>query len=129
MYRPVRPIFIGLKMKLIPANVNSGAPCSQPRLVHVGTMFGIIPTLRCRTSTPFGSPVVPDVYMMSAMSSGPTGTWNSLVSMPAISSSHPSAPSAGPSAHTIDRSEGTPAHTTRAWSSRPAAVNITEISA
>ena len=32
MYSPVSPIFIGLKMKLMPANVNSGAPCSQPRL-------------------------------------------------------------------------------------------------
>ena len=80
MYRPVSPIFIGLKMKLMPANVNSGAPCSQPRSVQCGAPFGIIATLRCRTSTPFGRPVVPDVYMMSAMSSASTGTCMSLAS-------------------------------------------------
>ena len=74
MYSPVSPIFIGLKMKLMPANVNSGAPCSQPRFVQFGAVFGIIATLRCRTSTPFGRPVVPDVYMMSAMSSASSGT-------------------------------------------------------
>ncbi len=74
MYRPASPIFIGLKMKLMPANVNSGAPCSQPTLVQWGAEFGIIATLRCRTSTPFGRPVVPDVYMMSAMSSAASGT-------------------------------------------------------
>ena len=78
MYNPVSPIFIGLKMKLMPANVNSGAPCSQPTSVQLGAVFGIIATLRWRTSTPFGNPVVPEVYMMSAMSSASTGTWISL---------------------------------------------------
>ena len=102
MYSPVSPIFIGLKMKLMPANVNSGAPCSHPRFVHCGAPFGIIATLRCRTSTPFGRPVVPDVYMMSAMSSASSGTWISLASTPAISSSHPRTPSLAPSAQTID---------------------------
>ena len=95
MYSPVRPIFIGLKMKLMPANVNSGAPCNQPRCDQCGAAFGIIATLRCRTSTPFGRPVVPDVYMMSAMSSSATGTWIALASTPAISASQPSAPSFG----------------------------------
>jgi hypothetical protein len=32
-------------------------------------------TFRCRTTTPFGRPVVPEVYMMSAMSSASSGTW------------------------------------------------------
>ena len=65
----------------MPANVNSGAPCSQPRAGPAAARtFGIIAMLRWRTSTPFGNPVVPDVYMMSAMSSASTGTWNSLAS-------------------------------------------------
>ncbi len=64
-------------MKAIPANVNIGAPWIQPAPVQTGSWFGIIATLRWRTATPFGRPVVPDVYMMSARSSSERGTWRS----------------------------------------------------
>src|SRR5436309_10507572 len=63
-------------MKPIPAKVNSGLACSHHNPFHAGTALGIMATLRWRTATPFGRPVVPDVYMTSARSVASTGTWN-----------------------------------------------------
>ncbi len=75
-------------MNAMPANVNIGAPWIQPEPVQCGSWFGIIATLRCRTATPFGRPVVPDVYMMSARSSMLVGTWRSEPSAPQDASSN-----------------------------------------
>src|SRR5581483_323493 len=63
-------------MKPMPANVNSGLACSHHRPFHAGSALGIMAMLRWRTATPFGRPVVPEVYMMSARSPAVTGTWN-----------------------------------------------------
>ena len=60
----------------MPAKVNIGDACNHPLPVHRGSPLGTMATLRWRTTTPLGRPVVPDVYMRSAMSSPPTGTWN-----------------------------------------------------
>src|SRR4051812_1161860 len=63
-------------MKPMPAKVNRGLPCSHHKPFHSGAALGIMAMLRWRTATPFGRPVVPEVYMMSARSPASTGTWN-----------------------------------------------------
>ena len=62
-------------MKAIPANVNRGDPWSQLVPLQGGSPLGRSETLRWRTTTPFGDPVVPEVYMMSARSSSLRSTW------------------------------------------------------
>ena len=56
-------------MNAMPAKVNSGDAVHPAAPVHAGSLFGIMRELRWRTATPFGRPVVPEVYMMSARSS------------------------------------------------------------
>jgi hypothetical protein len=80
-YRPAMPSFIGLKMKPMPAKVNSGEPWSQPSPLKLGSDGATSERLSWRTATPLGRPVVPLVYMMSARSDPSTGTWYSLSSL------------------------------------------------
>ena len=58
----------------IPAKVNIGEACSHPAPDQRGRPLPIRAMLPWRTTTPFGRPVVPEVYMMSAMSADATGT-------------------------------------------------------
>lgn len=76
----------------MPANVNIGDACSHPWPDHGGRPLGSMATLRWRTTTPLGQPVVPEVYMRSAMSSPSRGTWISL-SSGSTASSHATVPS------------------------------------
>src|SRR5260370_41268389 len=62
-------------MKPRPAKVNTGVAVSHFNPFHDGSAFGSIAMLPCRTATPLGMPVVPDVYMTSARSVASTGTW------------------------------------------------------
>src|SRR5438093_12877247 len=73
-------------MKPIPAKVKSGLLCIHHAPDQFGKLFGIMATLPWRTATPLGRPVVPDVYMTSARSPAPTGTWKLLSSAASISS-------------------------------------------
>ena len=106
------PSFIGLYTKLMPAKVNRGEPCSQAVPVQGGSLLGRRDALRCRTTTPLGEPVVPEVYMMSARSSGSRSTWKSPASF-AATDSHGTTPGTGraappsPSVLTTSPSEGT----------------------
>ncbi len=90
----------------MPANVNIGEACSHPAPDHCGKPFGIMATFRWRTTTPFGRPVVPDVYIRSAMSSPSSGTWMAEQSG-SVASSHTTEPwpAAGPVV-TMVRSSG-----------------------
>ncbi len=71
---PRMPSFIGLYTDAIPAKVDSGEPCIQPAPVQWGKPLGIIAALSWRTTTPLARPVVPDVYIRSAMSWSSTAT-------------------------------------------------------
>ena len=71
----VIPDFIGLWMNPSPAKVKTGDAVSHPVPCHSGSWLGILATWPCRTATPLGRPVVPDVYMMSARSSPSSGAW------------------------------------------------------
>src|SRR5437763_13023913 len=73
-------------MKPMPAKVKSGLLCVHHAPDQLGKLLGIMATLPWRTATPLGRPVVPDVYMMSARSPAPTGTWKAESSAPSISS-------------------------------------------
>src|SRR6202034_416238 len=58
-----------------PANVNTGVAVSHFKPDHGGSALGNSAMLPCRTTTPFGMPVVPEVYMTSARSCSSSGTW------------------------------------------------------
>ncbi len=45
----------------IPANVNKGLECTHPPPVQFGSTAPIMDAFECRTATPLGRPVVPDV--------------------------------------------------------------------
>src|SRR5271166_4548150 len=62
-------------MKPRPAKVNTGVALSHFNPFHRGSALGSNATLPCRTATPFGMPVVPDVYITSARSVSSMGTW------------------------------------------------------
>src|SRR5438309_11359351 len=110
-------------MKPMPAKVNSGLLCIHHAPDQFGPLLGIMATFPWRTATPLGRPVVPEVYMMSARSPAPTGTWKQLSSS-ARTSSHP-----WPSVGTSRRTLGTPAASDEAASVSDGECTIADASA
>src|SRR5271155_383382 len=67
-------------MKPRPAKVNTGVAESHFNPCHGGSALGSHAMLPWRTATPFGMPVVPDVYMTSARSVSSMDTWMAAAS-------------------------------------------------
>ena len=68
---PLKPPRSGPVTRSDPLVVANGEDVKKPRPSQADGTRAVVERPPCRTRTPFGRPVVPDVYMMSATSSEP----------------------------------------------------------